>query len=88
MMGECTSEWLYFDFAAQSLGAIFYGIYVTTKPEDVRYLVTDGEPVVFLAEDQEYVDKLLAAEALGGEPLVDRIVVADMRRNFSTTTPG
>ena len=86
MMGECTPEWLYFDFAAQSLGAIFYGIYVTTSPEDVRYLVADGEPVVFLAEDQEYVDKLLAAEAIDGR-LVDHIVVADMRGMFQYNDP-
>lgn len=81
MMGESTPEWLYFDFAAQSLGAIFYGIYVTTKPEDVRYVVEDGQPVVFLAEDQEYVDKLLSAEKIGGS-LVDHIVVADTRGMF------
>src|SRR5262249_14748081 len=78
MMGDCTPEWLYYDYAAQSLGAVFYGVYVTTRPEDLRYLLEDGQPTVYLAEDQEYVDKLLSAEALGG-PLVEHIVVADTR---------
>lgn len=84
MMGDPTCEWLYFDMAAQSIGAIFYGIYVNTRPEDVRYLVEDAHPRVFMAEDQEYVDKLLQAEQPVGR-LVDHIVVADQRGMFQYT---
>jgi long-chain acyl-CoA synthetase len=85
MMGEATPEWIVLDFATQSLGAIFYGIYVTTRPEDLRYLLEDGQPIVFMAEDQEYVDKLFDAEA--DEPLVRHVVVADMRGMFQYSEP-
>jgi long-chain acyl-CoA synthetase len=84
MMGNCTPEWLYLDFAVQSLGAIFYGIYVTTTAEGVKYLLDDGEPVVFVAENQEYVDKLFAAETDGGR-LVDHVIVVDERGMFGYT---
>src|SRR5690606_12707542 len=59
--------------------------YVTTRPQDVRYLLEDAEPRVFLAEDQEYVDKLLSAE--DGTRLVDHVVVADMRGMFQYDDP-
>ena len=53
------------DLAAQSLGAIVYGIYPTASAEEVEYQMRDGGAVMFIAEDQEYVDKIL--------PLVDRL---------------
>lgn len=86
MMGDPTSEWLYFDMAAQSIGAIFFGIYINTSPDDVRYLLEDAEPKLFLAEDQEYVDKVLHAEGASGS-LVNHIIVADQRGMFQYDDP-
>ena len=85
MMGRPTPEWLYLDFASQSVGATFFGIYVTTRPADVRYLLEDGRPRVFMAEDQEFVDRLLDAEE--GASLVEHIVVADMNGMFQYRDP-
>jgi long-chain acyl-CoA synthetase len=65
IMGDVCEEWLVCDFAAQSLGAIVYGIYPTASPPEVEYQMQDGGAVIFIAEDQEYVDKIL--------PLVDRL---------------
>lgn len=60
IMGDATEEWMICDLAAQSLGAIVYGIYPTASASEVEYLMNDGGAVLFVAENQEYVDKLLA----------------------------
>lgn len=83
VMGDPIPEWIYADLAAQSIGAIAYGLYVTTPPDGVRFLLEDGGARVFIAEDQEYVDKLLDAEDLAGGRLVDHILVADRQGMFA-----
>src|SRR6185369_14440013 len=65
IMGDVCEEWLICDLAAQSLGAIVYGIYPTAAPAEVEYQMRDGTASIFVAEDQEYVDKIL--------PLIDRL---------------
>ncbi len=65
IMGETYEEWAICDLAAQSLGAIVYGIYPTASAAEVEYQMRDGGAVLFIAEDQEYADKLL--------PLVERL---------------
>src|SRR5262245_53177689 len=65
IMADVCEEWLICDQAAQSLGAIVYGIYPTASPQEVEYQMRDGGAVLFVAEDQEYVDRIL--------PLIDRL---------------
>lgn len=65
IMGDACEEWMICDLAAQSVGAITYGIYPTASASEVEYQMQDGGAVIFVAEDQEYVDKLL--------PLLDRL---------------
>jgi long-chain acyl-CoA synthetase len=65
IMGDPCEEWLICDLAAQSLGAIVYGIYPTASAAEVAYQLRDGGAAIFIAEDQEYVDKVL--------PLLDRL---------------
>jgi long-chain acyl-CoA synthetase len=75
IMADVCEEWLICDQAAQSLGAIVYGIYPTASPEEVEYQMRDGGAVLFVAEDQEYIDRILPiAERL---PALRRIVVVD-----------
>jgi long-chain acyl-CoA synthetase len=75
IMADVCEEWLICDQAAQSLGAIVYGIYPTASPEEVEHQMRDGGAVLFVAEDQEYVDRILPmAERL---PALRRIVVVD-----------
>ena len=65
IMGDVCEEWLLCDLAVQSLGAIAYGIYPTASPTEVEYQMRDGGAAFFIAEDQEYVDKIL--------PIADRL---------------
>src|SRR5262249_54429288 len=65
IMGDPCEEWLIVDLAAQSLGAIVYGIYPTASVSEVEYLMRDGGATVFIAENQEYIDKIL--------PITDRL---------------
>ena len=65
IMGDPCEEWMICDLAAQSLGAIVYGIYPTASASEVEFQMRDGGAVVFVAQDQEYVDKIL--------PMVDRL---------------
>ena len=64
IMGDACEEWMICDLAAQSLGAIVFGIYPTTSAAEVEYQMRDGGASIFIAEDQEYVDKILQANPL------------------------
>src|SRR5262249_56667028 len=59
IMGDACEEWVICDLAAQSLGAIVYGIYPTASASEMGYQLRDGGAVMFIAENQEYVDKIL-----------------------------
>jgi long-chain acyl-CoA synthetase len=65
IMADVCEEWLVCDQAAQSLGAIVYGIYPTASAQEVEYQMRHGGAMLFIAEDQEYVDRI--------RPLVDRL---------------
>jgi long-chain acyl-CoA synthetase len=85
IMGDACEEWVVCDQAAQSLGAIVYGIYPTASASEVAYQMRDGGAAVFIAENQEYVDKLM--------PIVDQlpdlrwIVVLDATALFGYEHP-
>jgi len=65
IMGDACEEWIICDLAAQSLGAVVFGIYPTASPSETEYQMQDGGAVLFVAEDQEYVDRIL--------PLADKL---------------
>ena len=85
IMGDACEEWMIADLAAQAAGAITYGIYPTASAAELEYQMLDGGASLFVAEDQEYVDKLL--------PLADRlpalrwIVVMDPSAMFAYDDP-
>jgi long-chain acyl-CoA synthetase len=81
IMGDACEEWLICDLAAQSVGGIVYGIYPTASASEVEYQMRDGGAVLFIAENQEYVDKILAfADRL---PALKWIVVLDDSAMFA-----
>ncbi len=82
IMGDACIEYLLADVAALYIGAMPCGIYPTSSPEEVAYVLELSGARVFVAEDQEHLDRLLAAEAARKRPLVDRIVVIDGRALF------
>ncbi len=85
IMGDACEEWAVCDQAAQSLGAIVYGLYPTASASEVAYQMRDGGAALFIAENQEYVDKLM--------PIVDQlpdlrwIVVLDATAMFGYEHP-
>ena len=85
IMGDPSPEWLYADLAVLSVGAISFGIYSTCSPEEVRYQVEVAGAKYFVAEDQEYVDKILPfADQF---PNLLKIIVADTRAMFMYRDP-
>ena len=81
IMGDACEQWLICDLAAQSLGAIVYGIYPTASAAEAEFQLRDGGAVMFVAENQEYVDKILPfADSLNG---LKWIVVLDDSAMFA-----
>ena len=85
IMGDACEEWLLCDLAAQAAGAISFGVYPTASVSELEYQMRDAGASVFIAEDQEYVDKLLQiAERLPG---LRAIVVIDDSAMFAYRHP-
>ncbi len=85
IMGDACEEWMICDLAAQAAGAITYGIYPTASVSELEYQMHDGGATIFIAEDQEYVDKLLPiADRL---PQLKAIVVIDDSAMFAYEHP-
>ena len=59
IMGDACEQWLVCDLAAQALGAITYGIYPTASAAELEHQMRDGGAKLLVAENQEYVDKVL-----------------------------
>jgi long-chain acyl-CoA synthetase len=81
IIGDACEEWVLADLAAQALGALTYGVYPTASATETEYQLRDGGACIVVAENQQYVDKVL--------PIVDRlpsvrhIVVIDTRAMFA-----
>jgi len=85
IMGDACEDWVICDLAAQALGAIVYGVYPTASASEVEYQMRDGGAALFVAQDQEYVDKILAfADRL---PALKWIVVLDDSAMFGYAHP-
>lgn len=84
-MGDPSVEGLLLTLAAQAIGAVPFGIFPTMPPEAVAYLVQNAGARLFVAEDQEYVDKLL--DCGDQVPTIERVVVVDMRGMFAYRDP-
>ena len=80
ILGDPCPEWTIADLAAQALGAVTYGIYPTSAPGEVRYLLEHGGARVVIVEDQEHLDKTLAV--LDDAPGVRGVIVVDTRALF------
>jgi long-chain acyl-CoA synthetase len=80
IMGDACFEYFISDLAGLAVGAITYGIYTTCSVAEVRHQLDNGGAKIFIAENQEYVDKVLELEGL--QTKLEHIVVADMRAMF------
>ncbi len=87
LMGDVCIEYLLADLAATFIGAVPCGIYPTSSPDELAYMLRLCGARVFWAEDQEHLDRLLAAEEKENAPLVDSIIVCDERALFLYDDP-
>lgn len=75
IMAGAREEWLVCDMAAQSLGAIVYGIYPTCSLPELEYQLKDGGASIFVAEHRSALDKALSVS--GRLPDLRRIIIID-----------
>lgn len=80
VMGDPCFEYFVADLAGLCIGAITYGIYTTCSPAEVRHQLENAGATIFIAENQEYVDKVLELDGLTAD--LRHIIVADMRAMF------
>jgi long-chain acyl-CoA synthetase len=83
VIGENRPEWLYSDLGIMSTGGVTVGIYTTSSPEQCRYIVEHSSARIFIAEDEEQLDKALFFR--DETPSLEKIIVIETKglRNFS-----
>ena len=80
IMGDPCPEWVLADMAVMGLGAVTVGVYPTSAPVEIEYVLRDSGAEIFIAETQEHLDKLLTV--LDRLPHIKKIVVIDTRALF------
>src|SRR3990172_10109453 len=80
IMGDPCPEWTVADLAVQAAGAVTYGIYPTSSPGELSYLLQHGDARFLVAEDQEHLDKALAVWS--DCPRLQAVFVVDTRALF------
>jgi long-chain acyl-CoA synthetase len=81
LMGDPCLEWVLADMATMVIGGITVGVYPTSSPTEIAYIMNDSGASIFIAETQEHLDKLLVS--LDSLPQLRRIVVIDTRALFN-----
>ena len=76
IISEGNPQWLYADLGTQGIGAVTNGIYTTDSAKQVAYIVNDSRTVIYIAENDEQLDKIL--EVRDQCPTLRKIVVIDM----------
>ncbi len=77
VLSENRPEWLYADIGAQCMGFLSTGIYPTSSPEQVRYILNDADVRVLFVENQEQYDKVTAVRAYC--PALSHIVITNLK---------
>jgi long-chain acyl-CoA synthetase len=85
IMGDACEEWTLCDLAVQAAGGISFGVYPTASVSELEYQMRDSGATLFIAEDQEYVDKLL--QVVERLPRLKAIVVIDNSAMFAYRHP-
>jgi len=83
VIGENRPEWLFADLGTMSAGAVTVGIYTTNSAAQCEYVVSHSGAKVYIAEDEEQLDKALVFRK--NTPELRKIVVVDTKglRDFS-----
>ncbi len=77
IIGDNDPEWLWAEWAAQSLGGAAVGVYIDSTPPEVKYFVEHSDSSFVFARDQEQVDKIL--EIYDELPKLKRVIYWDPR---------
>lgn len=85
IMGDPCPEWFYADLAVICGGGISFGIYSTSSPEETCYAIEKTQAVFFIAENQEYLDKILPS--LEQLPFLKRAIIVDTKATFMYRHP-
>jgi len=73
---EGNPQWLFSDMGIQGIGAVTNGIYTTDSAKQIEYIINDSRTVVYIAENDEQLDKVL--EIRERCPTLKKIIVIDM----------
>ena len=76
VLGENRPEWLYCHLGIQTAGGATCGIYPTSAPEQIKYLLNHSEARLLFVDNEEQLDKVLPVV---GETRVERVVVWDAK---------
>ncbi|MBA2675130.1 AMP-binding protein [Ramlibacter sp.] len=77
VISENRLEWVLSQMGASLIGAVTVGVYPTSPPNEVAYVVGHADVDVIVCEDQEQADKILAC--IGQLPRLKRIVVMETK---------
>jgi long-chain acyl-CoA synthetase len=72
---EDRPEWLFAELGVQAVGGVSVGIYPTNPVAEVEYILGHAGARFLIAEDQEQVDKALAAQL----PDLEHVIVIDLK---------
>lgn len=84
ILGDNRPEWLICHLATMSIGASTCGVYSTSSPEEIAYVVGHSESKVLFVENEEQVDKVL--EIVDQLP-VSRVVIWDPKGLWGFSHP-
>ncbi len=76
VLGENRPEWLYCHLGIQTARGATCGIYPTSAPEQVKYLLNHSEARLVFVENEEQLDKVLTVVS---DTRVERVVVWDAK---------
>ena len=86
LMGDPCEEYIVCELAAQSMGAITFGIYPTCSETEFQYQLKDGRASLFIAQNQEFADRILPL--LDQLPHLKKIIIIDTRGLFGYDQPS
>ena len=76
VLGENCAEWLYCSLGTMTAGGSTCGVYPTSAPEQVQYILEHSEARVLFAENEEQLEKVLP---ILDKTRVERVVVWDQK---------
>jgi long-chain acyl-CoA synthetase len=84
ILGDNRPEWLICHMAAMTAGCVTCGVYATSAPEQIAYVVSHSESRLLFVENEEQVDKILQIiDDLG----LEKVVVWDPKGLWGFTHP-